>query len=714
MNYRFQSLLIVIMGATCLACPPFTIAELPAIRFDRIQPLGLSAGETLEFEVQGRDTEDVQALRFDHAGLTAELVKPGRFKIVAQAGVPAGTYEVRMVGKYGISNPRILSVTNGLADIAETEPNNELSQAQAVNLNSAINGTSDGNGQDVFKFTLKKGQRVVVDCQAMKLESQLDANLILESASGQSLASSGDYHGRDPFIDFAAPADGEYFAVVHDLIYRGGLPYRLVITTLPHVENIFPRAVQAGQTVQMTAYGRSLKEGPGAVSPPQLDEFTFPLSVPSDLARTRQFTFLEHPIDHTVAPTAATFALNGYQVRVPVGAGALHPACVMVTDLPVIPDSEPNDERRQPQKLTLPAVVSGRFDKPRDADWFEVEIPENAGGEYSFEVYSERIGGQSDPYVSVYDDKEMTLGELDDSGPRTNAFDAHIRDPIGVFNLQAKRKYHLVVQDRYSRGGPRYQYVLAVRKPVPDFDIAAIHSENPGPAGNTVWAGGATFMDVIAYRHQGFAGAITLTAEGLPPGVHAAPTSLFNTDRTTFVFWADENAPVGAAAIKLVATATVEGQTLRHEVRPYTRVWADANPGSSAPMRDLVLGVREKAPYVLKLQPERVSVEAGKEVSVKITATRLWADFKDKITVIPLAFPGVIQMPTVEIAAGANETTAKFTIQNGARPGDYTISVLGQAQVPFNKDPQAKDRPNTLVSTPSLPLTITITEPPKK
>ncbi|MDB5340481.1 MAG: hypothetical protein JWN70_6100 [Planctomycetaceae bacterium] len=714
MNYQPGKVFVAMIAAVCLASPQFAVAELPSIRFDRIQPLGLGAGTSLEVEAQGRDTEDVQALRFEHAGLSAELVKPGRFKVTAQPNVPAGTYDVRMVGKYGVSNPRILSITHGLTDVAETEPNNEAAQAQGVALNSAINGTSDGNGQDVFKFNLKKGQRVVIDCQAMKLESQLDANLILNSATGQSLASSGDYHGRDPFIDFAAPSDGEYFAVVHDLIYRGGLPYRLVITTLPHVENLFPRAVQAGQTVNMTAYGRSLKEGAGATLPPQLDEFTFPLSVPSDLARARQFSFFEHPIDHTVAPTAATFALNGMQVRAPVGAGALHPACVMVTDLPVILDIEPNDERTQPQKLTLPAIVSGRFDKPRDADWFEVDIPENGGGEYSFEVYSERISGQSDPYVSVYDDKDMTLGELDDSGPRTNAFDAHIRDPIGVFNLQAKRKYHIVVQDRYSRGGPRYQYVLAVRKPVPDFDIAAIHAENPGPSGNTVWAGGSVFMDVIAYRHQGFTGAITVTAEGLPPGVYAAPTSLFNNDRTTFVFWADENAPVGAAAVKLIATAAVEGQTLRHEVRPYTRVWADANPGSSAPMRDLIVGVREKAPYVLKVQPEKVTVEAGKEVSVKVIATRYWPDFKDKITVIPLAFPGVIQMPTAEIPGGANETTVKFTVQNGARAGDYTISVLGQAQVPFNKDPQAKDRPNTLVSSPSLPLTITVTEPPKK
>src|SRR5205085_6789497 len=143
-------------------------------------------------------------------------------------------------------------------------------QAQAVEMNSAVNGTSDGNGQDIFKFHMKKGQRVTIDCQAMKLGSQLDANLILSSAAGQSLASSGDYHGRDPFIDFAAPEEADYFATVHDLIYRGGLPYRLVITTLPQVENVFPRAVQAGQTVNITAYCRSLKDGPGATVPAQL------------------------------------------------------------------------------------------------------------------------------------------------------------------------------------------------------------------------------------------------------------------------------------------------------------------------------------------------------------------------------------------------------------------------------------------------------------
>jgi hypothetical protein len=721
LSSRLRIPLFGFLAASCLITQSVkSHAELPSIRLDRVQPLGLGAGTSLEIEAIGRDTEDVTALHFDHPGLSAELLKPTKFKVTAKTDVPAGTYEVRLVGRFGISNPRLLSITKGLQDVAEVEPNNEVAQAQVVPLNSAVNGNSDGNGQDVFKFTLKRGQRITIDCQAMKLASQLDANLILNSGSGQILAASGDYHGRDPFIDYAATEDGEYSVIVHDLIYRGGLPYRLVISTLPQVENVFPPVVQQGQTVQLKAFGRNLKDN-SPTQPPNLDEITFPLTVPSELAAARQFTFLEHPLDHSVAPTAATFMLSGYQIRVPVSvagnpiSGALHPACLLVTDQAVTLDTEPNDDRAQPQKLTsLPVVVAGKFDKPRDADWFEIEIPENGAGEYVFEVYSERIAGQADPYVGVYDDKGTSLGELDDYGARVNAFDGHIRDPIGMFNLQAKRKYHVVVQDRYGRGGPRYQYVLAIRKPVPDFDIAEIHSENPGPSGTVVWRGGAVFVDLIAHRHQGFSGPIIITAEGLPPGVHAAPTSLFNNDRTTFVFWADGDAPIGAAGVKLIATATVDGKTIRHEVRSYTRVWADANPGSSQPTREFMVSVREQAPYLIKLQPDRINVEAGKEVQVQLIATRLWPDFKDKITAIPLAFPGPIQMPTVEIPAGANEATVKFTIQNGARPGDYTISVLGQAQVPFNKDPKAKDHPNTLVSTPSLPLTITITEPPKK
>ena len=70
-------------------------------------------------------------------------------------------------------------------------------------------------------------------------------------------------------------------------------------------------------------------------------------------------------------------------------------------------------------------------------------------------------------------------------------------------------------------------------------------------------------------------------------------------------------------------------------------------------------------------------------------------------------------MPELPVAAGANEATVTITIQSGTAPKEYTLALLAQAQVPFNKDPAAKDRPNTLVSLPSRPVTVSV-QPPGK
>jgi hypothetical protein len=305
------------------------------------------------------------------------------------------------------------------------------------------------------------------------------------------------------------------------------------------------------------------------------------------------------------------------------------------------------------------------------------------------------------------------MGEFDDFGHRVNAFDGHLRDPVGMFSFNKDQKYRLLVQERYGRGGPRYQYVLAVRKPQPDFYPAVIHSQNPGPGNLTLWKGGTAYLDVVTHFREGMNSPITITAEGLPPGVHFAPTTI-DDQRGTFVLWADENAADVVAQIKLFATAKVGEQTLRREVRPFTRVWNQANISSSRPTREQLIAVRETAPYSLELTPNLIEVESGKTVELKLAAKRLWPEFTNAINVIPLAFKGQFQMPNATIAANANDVTLRISVQNGTRPGEYTLSVLGQAQVPFNKDPNAKDRPNTLVSMASRPVTLKVTEPPRK
>ena len=703
-------------------------AELPLIRFDRLSPIGAAAGSTLEVEVLGGDIEEVKSLRFDHPGLKAEFVKERFFKVSVAADVPEGTYDVRLVGRFGLSNPRLLAVSHGLTDVAEVEPNNEPEKAQLVAINSAINGSSDQNGEDWIRFEAKRGQRVTVECLAMRLDSTMDGTLTLTNKVGKPLASNSDYFGADPFLDFVAPEDGEFFVKFHDLTFNGGAPYRLVISNRPHVENVFPRAITAGQSASLTVLGRNLgngaKQSAARIADTTLDELTLPLSAPADLLDLQTYRFLEHPTDHSVSPTAGTCTLTGFQWRpeLPGLGPAMSAQRILVVRDPVTIEAEPNNEFEKPQPITLPAIVAGRFDQPRDADWFEVTVPEN--GNYAVEVYCERISGRADAVVAAFDEKKNRVGEFDDFGHRQNAFDGHLRDPVGMFSLNKGQKYRLLVQERYGRGGPRYQYVLALRKPQPDFYPAAIHSQNPGPGHLTLWKGGTAYLDIVTHFRDGLNVPMTITAEGLPPGVHAAPTTSDN-QQVTFVLWSDEDAADFAGPIKLFATAKVthkavgsESQptevTLRREVRPYTRVWNQANISSSRPSREQLIAVRETAPYSLELVPNQIEIEAGTTAELKVQAKRYWPEFKNSINVIPLSFKGNFQMPNTTIAADTNDVTIRITAQTGTRPGEYTMSVLGQSQVPFNKAKDAKDRPNTLVSMASRPVTIKVTQPQKK
>ncbi|MCA9179043.1 MAG: hypothetical protein KDB14_31485, partial [Planctomycetales bacterium] len=143
-----------VLSSVSLLASSVAQAELPSIRLDRLTPLGASAGATVEAEIAGADIEDLQSLRFDHPGLTAEPIEgqPNKFRVHVAPDVPPGTYDARVVGRWGVSNPRLFAVDRGLTDVVEAEPNNDPQQAQEVTVNCAVAGTSDGNNVDQFRF----------------------------------------------------------------------------------------------------------------------------------------------------------------------------------------------------------------------------------------------------------------------------------------------------------------------------------------------------------------------------------------------------------------------------------------------------------------------------------------------------------------------------------------------------------------------------------
>jgi hypothetical protein len=683
-------------------------ADLPSPRFDRLAPLGGAAGSAVEVDVAGADIEEANKLLFDHPGIKAERVKDRKFKVTIAPDVPPGTYDARLVGKYGVTNPRLFAVSRGLTEIAEKKPNSEPTSAQVVPVNCVVNGNTDQGKESYYRFTAKKGQRIVLECFAQRLDSQLDASMSLADAEGRPIASNGDYAGRDPLIDFVASNAGDYFVAINDLSFRGGHPYRLVISDQPQVENIFPRVIQAGKPTQLQVFGRNLggaaKPSSWLISDLPLDVVTETVTPPADVLKRGLFQFTEHPTAHSVLPTAATCTLNGFQHRgVPL----------LVTDIPVTLEQEPNDDPTKPQKLILPAVVSGRFDKERDADWYEFEPTET--GTYGLEVYCERIAGRADPYLVVLDEKDNRILELDDFGIRMNAFDGHLRDPSGTINLTAKKKYRMLVQDRYRRGGARYQYVLTIRKAVPDFFAAVIHHQNPGPGGMNINKGGAAYLDVIVHNRDGFKSTVTITAEGLPPGLHFTP-SVVNSTHGVFVLWADKHAANFAGPIKLTATAKRGDETITREVRPYTRVWNTADPASSRPSSDLFVSIIDIAPFAVSPTVAKIEGEPGKKVDLVLKVDRLWPDFKGNVTVIPLSIPNGVKVGTVTIPEGKTEATVSLELPTNQKAEEYTLVFTAQGQVPFvkdAKDPKATARPTTLVPVPTRPVTLVVREAAK-
>ncbi len=55
----------------------------------------------------------------------------------------------------------------------------------------------------------------------------------------------------------------------------------------------------------------------------------------------------------------------------------------------------------------------------------------------------------------------------------------------------------------------------------------------------------------------------------------------------------------------------------------------------------------------------------------------------------------------ITIAANATDGTLPINVPANVQPGNYTLVLRTQTQMPYNKDPMAKQKPNTNVVLPS-------------
>jgi hypothetical protein len=178
-------------------------------------PNGAKSGETVEFKFIGDPAGDFTE------SVTIPAGANGRFPLFPS--------------RDGLHPPSPLWIqVSPLASANEAEPNANPKQAnKAPDIPFAVHGIiGEGKDADFISFKAAKGEDLTIKVLGRELRSPLDAVLAVRDAKGKNLASNDDQGGPDSVLQWSAPEDGEYLAVVRDHQQRGGgdFTYCLEIT----------------------------------------------------------------------------------------------------------------------------------------------------------------------------------------------------------------------------------------------------------------------------------------------------------------------------------------------------------------------------------------------------------------------------------------------------------------------------------------------------
>jgi len=195
-----------------------------------LYPLGGKAGSEVEFTVLG---DPLGTYTFKE-------------KLPAALDVSQDTHPV-FAGRDGVLPPSPNPVrVSPFDNVLEAEPNNNYKEAtEGGALPRAFNGILAIEGdEDYFKFTAKKGERYRIRVFARQLGSPVDPVIYVYDGKMKGLGSSDDADGtKDGRVDFNAPADGDYYVRVRDMLLRGGpdFVYRIESEkSVPKIELTMP------------------------------------------------------------------------------------------------------------------------------------------------------------------------------------------------------------------------------------------------------------------------------------------------------------------------------------------------------------------------------------------------------------------------------------------------------------------------------------------
>ena len=645
--------------------------------FSACKPNGGQRGSEFKLSVTGTRLEDFETLLFYDPGFTVksvDAVAAGKvdLTIAVSADATLGSHLVRVRTRTGLSHPRQFFVSP-YPTVDEKEANSEFAQAQAIPLNSTIEGIVLTEDVDYFKVTVKKGQRLSLEVDGLRLGYlNFDPYIAILDKDRFEKAFSDDtiLHRQDGYCSFVAEYDGDYYVMVRESSYRGSTRsfYRLHVGDFRRPDVVFPAGGKVGSKVDVRFIDAK-------------GSFTGSVTVPSEEDPNFEVFSVEAP-----APSGNSFRIS---------------------QMDNFLESEPNSAREQ-ANVVPPAeayALNGIIGEPGDSDYYRLTLKK--GQVLTGHAYAQGLGSPLDPVISLRGSTGVALISNDDGGG-TRRLDSRFE-----VTVPADGEYMLSIRDHLDRGSPKFVYRVELIASQPRLTFASPeYSVNDSHYRQFIAVPRGGRMALLEnFSRTRVSGDFRFVAPGLPAGVKLltehAPKDMPN---APLLFEAAADAPLGQAIVPVRLEPVDPQNKVIGRLRQNFDVVRDGNVIYLTDTEDrLPVVVVEEAPYALEIVMPKVPLVQNGVYDLKVVAKRK-PGFAAAIRVVMVwTPPGISSLGEMTIPAGANECFFQLNANAGVATAEWKFVVMGEADAGrgrvFNASPFCglKTQP-AYVAAPAFPM----------
>ena len=608
-----------------------------------------------------------------------------------------GNRELRIETSLGLTNPMVFQVGH-LPEIRELEPNNQKAIPDLPNIPKKVNVPEVKpleppvllNGQimpgdvDRFRFTAKKGQKLVIQAQARSLIPYLadavpgwfQATLALYDSKSSEVAFVDDYRfNPDPVLFYQIAQDDEYELEIRDSIYRGreDFIYRIAVSEQPFITEIFPLG------------GRQNTETKATVKAFNLLQTELNLDTQTDGDSIRQ-----------------TVYNNGKEYS--------NPITYAVDNLPECNETESNNSINDAQQVELPMIINGRIDTVDDIDVFGFKG--RTGEKIVAEVYARRLNSPLDSVLRLTDQRGNVIEWNDDYMIKDSHLHkditglvTHHADSYLITELPKNGIYYMHLADSQNHGGEPFAYRLRIAKPQGDFALRVTPSSLSTPAG------GIIPICVHALRKDGFKGKIEIVLKDSPGFKLHGQLVPADKDHVWMTLTTPKEAPEKPLNIQLQGRAQINGKTLTRPVVPAEDMMQAFLYRHLVPSQELLTSVKKvkwSFPLVELIGTPPIQIPLGGSTEIRFKTRRRPAVLKEMDLVLHEAPEGITIHDVKAIPQGLACTLRadKEKIKTGF--ADNLIIEAFREFFPKNKDGTTakKKRRTTMGFFPAVPIEV--------